>query len=105
MLQGSFFYGSRLARLGRRANRRLAGRRPHFEALEDRRLLSFTPAVNHQVGTNPLAVVTADFNNDGKLDVVTANAGNTGGISVLLGNGAGGFGAAIGTSAGYHADD
>ena len=75
------------------------------EVLEGRRLLSFTPAVNHPVGTNPLDVVTADFNNDGHLDVATANAGNTPGISVLLGDGAGGFGAAIGTAAGYRPDD
>jgi hypothetical protein len=77
-------------------------RRPRFEPLEDRCLLSFTPATSFPVGTNPLALVTADFNNDGDLDVATTNSG---GISVLLGDGAGGFGAAIGTPAGYHPDD
>src|SRR6476659_10170626 len=76
-------------------------RRPRFEPLEDRCLLSFTPATSFPVGANPLDLVTADFNNDGDLDVATANSG---GISVLLGDGAGGFGAAIGTAAGYRPD-
>ena len=49
MLQKSFFYGSRSGRPRQRANRRLAGRRPRFEALEDRRLLSLTPDVNYPV--------------------------------------------------------
>jgi hypothetical protein len=99
MLQESFFYGSQLARPGRRANRGLAGRRPRFEALEDRCLLSFTPAVNYPVGAGPQAVVTADFNNDGHLDLATANpVSGTG--SVLLGDGAGGFGDAIESNVG-----
>src|SRR5829696_7724545 len=63
------------------------------EPLEPRRLLSFAPAVSYPVGTNPQAVVTADFNNDGKLDLATANAGSSN-VSVRLGNGAGGFGVA-----------
>jgi hypothetical protein len=62
------------------------------EMLEGRRLLSFTPAVNYAVGTNPRSVVTADFNGDGKLDLATANAAG-GNVSVRMGNGAGGFGA------------
>lgn len=75
-----------------RAGRRHGPGLAWLEALEGRRLLSFTPAVNYPVGTDPQEVVTADFNNDGKLDLATANAGsNT--LSVLLGNGAGGFGA------------
>ena len=71
--------------------------RASFETLEDRRLMSFTPAVNYQigeVGAGPQAVVTADFNNDGRLDLATANPGRHS-VSVLLGDGAGGFGAAI----------
>ena len=44
-----------------------------FETLEDRRLLSFSPAVSYPVGTNPQAVVTADFNGDGRLDLAVAN--------------------------------
>ena len=43
------------------------------------------------VGPNPQAVVTADFNNDGRLDLATAN---TGGNTVsVLGDPDGGFGA------------
>ena len=47
--------------------------RAYFETLEDRRLLSFTPATSFPIGADPQAVVTADFNNDGKLDLATSN--------------------------------
>ena len=40
--------------------------------------------------SNPVAIVTGDFNRDGKLDVATANF-RAGGVSVLLGTGTGGF--------------
>ena len=62
------------------------------QTLEARRLLSFAPAVNYAVGTNPQSVVTADFNGDGKIDLAAANNAS-GNVSVRLGNGAGGFGA------------
>jgi hypothetical protein len=65
-----------------------------WEVLEDRRLLSFSPATSFPVGTNPQAVVTADFNNDGKLDLATSNyddATGDGSVSVLLSNGDGSF--------------
>lgn len=93
----------RRSRPGRRpANRsRQMARRLQVEGLEDRRLLTFLPAVDFPVGTSPLAVVAADFNNDGHLDVATANSG---GVSVLPGDGAGGFGAAIGAVEGYYPD-
>jgi len=69
--------------------------RAFFEALEDRRLLSFSPAANYPIDASADAIATADFNNDGKLDLVTcALDAATGSFSVLLGNGAGGFGAA-----------
>ena len=81
-----------LSRLHRSRSRRIS--RTCFETLEDRRLLSFSPAANYATIGTPSAIVTADFNKDGKLDLATcANAG-TGSVSVLLGNGAGGFGAA-----------
>jgi hypothetical protein len=64
--------------------------RPCVEALEDRCLLSFNPPVSYAVGASPHAVVTADFNNDGRLDLATANnIDNT--VSVLLGNADGTF--------------
>jgi len=62
------------------------------EALESRRLLSFSPAASYPVGPNPHEVVTADFNHDGRLDLATANGNDT--VSVLLGDGVGGFGVA-----------
>ena len=43
------------------------------------------------VGINPSALVTADFNGDGRQDAATANQ-TSNNISVLLGNGAGSFG-------------
>ncbi len=81
------------------SSRRLAARgrcrvsRPLLEALEDRCLLSFSPAVSYPVGTTPQAVVTADFNGDNRLDIASANSGsNT--VTVLRGNGNGTFQAA-----------
>jgi hypothetical protein len=48
----------------------------------------FLDASTYPTGLDPLVVVTADFNQDGKVDVATANYfGGT--ISVLLGNGNG----------------
>src|SRR5262245_56849894 len=70
-----------------------------LEALEDRCLLSFSPAVSYPVGVNPLAVVTADFNNDNRLDLaVVNNAGNS--VSVLLGKPDGTFGPAVNAGTG-----
>jgi FG-GAP-like repeat len=75
-------------------NRGHAARRLQFEIFEDRRLLSFSAAVNYPIDASVDAIATADFNNDGKLDLVTCADAATGSFSVLLGNGAGGFGAA-----------
>src|SRR5215207_9253799 len=88
-----------LRRTRRRAKHGQAGRRPRFETFEDRCLLSLTPGLSYSVGTEPQAVVAADFNNDGRLDLATANAGSNS-VSVLLGDGQGGFGAAINSAAG-----
>src|SRR5262245_2459043 len=56
-----------------RASRRPATHRPSLEVLEDRLTPSFSPATSFPVGTNPQAVVTGDFNNDGRLDLAVAN--------------------------------
>jgi hypothetical protein len=61
-----------------------------LERLEDRRLPSFVAAVSYPVGTDPQAILTADFNGDTRLDIaVVNNDSNT--VSVLLGNGNGTF--------------
>ncbi len=60
-----------------------------LESLEDRCLLSFSPAVNSAVHSSPQAVVTGDFNGDGKVDLVVATASQA--VNVLLGNANGTF--------------
>jgi len=60
-----------------------------IEALEERRMLSFSPVSIYSVGSPPKAVVSADFNGDDHLDLVTA--GNSPTISILLGNANGTF--------------
>ena len=49
------------------------------------------------LGANPAAIISGDFNNDGKLDVITANECQASGctskqFTLFAGNGAGGFG-------------
>lgn len=75
------------------ARRSTVARRWHLEALEDRSLLSFSPAVAYPVGLTPLATVAGDFNNDGRTDLVAANRGEST-VSVVLGIGGGAFQAA-----------
>jgi hypothetical protein len=90
-------------RRGQRRGRnslRAATHRPHLEVLEDRCLPSFSPATSSPSAPNPQAVVTADFNNDGRLDLATANQGNNS-VSVLLGNGDGTFRNAVNFAAGF----
>jgi len=48
------------------------------------------------VGTSPFAIVTADFNKDGKLDLAVANR-DSNSVTILLGNGDGTFTAATGS--------
>ena len=69
---------------------RFVGRRISIEPLEDRSMLSFSPAVDYSVGTGPSAIVAADFDNDGRLDLATANSGSDM-VSVMLGNAGGTF--------------
>src|SRR5262249_3471705 len=87
-------------RPARRAKHHYAVRRPRFEALEDRRVLSFTPAVSFPVGASPLAGGAGGFNGGGPLALATGHPpsrtqNQSATVSVLLGDGAGGFGAAI----------
>lgn len=50
----------------------------------------FTPVTNYTAAAGPQAVVSDDFNGDGKLDLAIVN--NTSqNVSILLGNGSGGF--------------
>src|SRR5207244_7101046 len=56
----------------RRGSLRAATHRPGLEVLEDRTLPSFAAPVGYAAGTTPYAVVTADFNGDGRLDLPTA---------------------------------
>jgi hypothetical protein len=78
------------------SRRRPAATRLQLEALEDRCLLSFSPAASFPVGATSAAsqqaVVSVDFNHDDKLDLATRNENGT--VSVLMGDGLGGFGAA-----------
>jgi hypothetical protein len=80
------------------AAQRQPGRRYHpaLEALEERALLSFLPAVNYPVGppAAPFSVAVGDLRGSGVLDLVTDNI-NTHTVSVLLGNGDGTFGAPV----------
>src|SRR5439155_1147549 len=100
----------------RRPTVRAATHRLELEALEDRCLLSFSPAVMYPAGTGPQAVVTGDFNGDSKLDLGGASNlfvddgygyyGNhyyhyEGRVNVLLGNGTGSFSAPIASYLGY----
>jgi hypothetical protein len=56
-------------------------------------MLSFSPMANYPVGENPVAVVSADFNSDGRIDLATANSSGSS-VSVMLGNADGTFQAA-----------
>ncbi|WP_414756090.1 DUF4347 domain-containing protein, partial [Anabaena sp. CCY 9910] len=57
-------------------------------------LVSFDPATNFAVGSNPRSVTVGDFNDDGLQDLaVTKQSSNN--VRVLLGQGNGSFGAAI----------
>ena len=95
MSTASNFHRSRLRGrgCGRGGQQRGAVGSACFEVLEDRRLMSFSPAASFPVGANPQDVVTADFNNDGKLDLAASSYDDAGdgSVTVLLGNGNGAF--------------
>jgi hypothetical protein len=63
-------------------------------------LLSFSPAGVYPAGGSPLAVVTGDFNGDGRLDLATASRQISKAVSVLLGNANGTFQPARNTAEG-----
>jgi hypothetical protein len=67
--------------------------------LEERRLMSFAPEVNYAAGADPSEIISADFNNDGRLDLVVANP-TANSVNVLLGNGNGTFQAPKSSAAG-----
>jgi hypothetical protein len=77
-------------------------RRLFLESLEDRCLLAFDLAVNYAAGTNPQAVVTADFNNDNieDLAVVAVASYASSDVNILLGNPDGTFQPALTLPAG-----
>src|SRR5262245_13038265 len=68
---------------------RAANHRLNPESLEARRLLAFLAPVNYAAGPGPVAIVSADFNNDGAADLAELNFDNT--VSLLLNNGDGTF--------------
>ncbi len=86
------------------ARRRMAVlRHAMSEALEARRLLSFSAPVSYNTGTTadgfvpnaaPIGVVSADMNGDGKLDLIVAHTADNS-IYFLKGNGSGTFAAAV----------
>src|SRR4051812_38726202 len=55
---------------------------------------TFDPAVDFDVGANPQAVRTGDFDRDGARDLAVAN-GNDDDVSILLGKGDGSFDPAV----------
>jgi hypothetical protein len=62
---------------------------------------TFATAVSYNAGNNanPLSLVVADLNGDGKRDIITGNNGSST-VGVLLGNGPGTFQAVVTTSTG-----
>jgi Calx-beta domain/FG-GAP-like repeat len=75
-------------------------RRLSVEALDDRILPGFLGPVNYAAGSNPYAIVAADFNHDTIPDLAIANySSNT--VSVLLGNGNGTFQLPLDSATGY----
>jgi Calx-beta domain/FG-GAP-like repeat len=65
-------------------------RRPGTGVLEDRTVPAFLAPVDYPAGFTPVAVVTADFNNDGQLDIAAGRYSESdlyeSSVVVLLGN-------------------
>ena len=66
-----------------------------FERLEWRDLPAFVTPPVYPAGTNPTAMVAADFNGDGLQDIAVANQTTPGKVNVLLNTGGGVFGSAV----------
>lgn len=67
--------------------------------------VEFSNPISYAAGINPVAIVTGDFNGDGKPDLAVVNQGdgtttNPGSVSILLGKGDGTFQAAVEYAAG-----
>ena len=94
----------RMTKFSVKSRPRPAKSRLFLESLEERTLLSlsFGPPVTLPVGVGPMAIVTADLNNDGKQDIVVLNQGlpfgSTSSVSALLGKGDGTFQPAVTTN-------
>src|SRR5947208_830438 len=97
------FFKSLISPLTRRRpiRRRSPASRLSVEVLEDRCLPSFLGPASYAVGTNPQAVLTADFNGDSRLDIAVVNSSSSS-VSVLLGNAGGTFQAAQNSAAGAY---
>src|SRR5947207_8498748 len=83
------------------ARRRAARPRLQVEPLDERAIPSLVGTLSYAVGQYPQAVVTGEFNGDGKLDLAVANEyDNT--VSVLLGKGDGKLQPAVNAVTGYY---
>lgn len=82
----------------RRRSRKRACRRPlSHESLEARSVLTFLAPASYDVGAAPQAIVSGDFDNDGRLDLGVANSDST--VSILRGDADGRFLPALGSPA------
>lgn len=61
----------------------------------------FTPATNFQIGSNPNAGTSADFNGDGHADLATVHS-NDSTVAIYLGDGSGNFGSPTNFTAGMY---
>lgn len=81
------------------ASQKWSSFRPRVESLEERTVLSFSPAVGYGAGTFPVAVAIGDFNGDGMADLAVANSG-TNNVSILLNAGTGTYQTAVNVKVG-----
>ncbi len=53
--------------------------------------VQFGTATNYPAGTAPYALVSGDFNGDGKVDLAVTDVSTNSSVNILLGNGTGAF--------------